>query len=122
MLSDIQSLIDLPFTATSLTEDTASMSLMDRFEEEDGSDSGKSRGSSGSLLTLHTSRLGDLTTEVFQNISWFTEQECCQCIMTSSTVTGGLNVHITLTLDMLSVLLLTVIIYPDRGEALQVTL
>ena len=65
---------------------------------------------------------GDLTTEVFQNISWFTEQECCQRIMTSSTVTGGLNVHITLTLDMLSVLLLTVIIYPDRGEALQVTL
>ena len=33
------------------------MSLMDRYEEEDGSDSGKSRGSSGSSLTLHTSRL-----------------------------------------------------------------
>ena len=33
------------------------MSLMDRCEEEDGSDSGKSRGSSGSSLTLHTSRL-----------------------------------------------------------------
>ena len=33
------------------------MSLMDWYEEEDGSDSGKSRGSSGSSLTLHTSRL-----------------------------------------------------------------
>ena len=39
------------------SEDIASMSLMDRNEEEDGSDSGKSRGSSGSSLTLHTSRL-----------------------------------------------------------------
>ena len=52
-----QSLIDPPFTGTSLTEDTASMSLMDRYEEEDCSDSGKSRGSSGSSLMLHTSRL-----------------------------------------------------------------
>ena len=32
------------------------MSLMNRYEE-DGSDSGKSLGSSGSSLTLHTSRL-----------------------------------------------------------------
>ena len=56
MLSDIQSLIDLPFTAKDVSEDTASMSLMGS-SEEDGSDSGKSRGSSGSLLTLHTSRL-----------------------------------------------------------------
>ena len=41
----------------SLTEAIAGMSLMDRYEEEDGSDSGKSLGSSGSSLTLHTSRL-----------------------------------------------------------------
>ena len=40
-----------------MTEDTASMPVVDRFEEEDGSDSGKSRGTSGSSLTLHTSRL-----------------------------------------------------------------
>ena len=56
-MNTFQSLIDPPFTGTSLTEDTASMSLMDRCEEEDCSDSGKSRGSSGSSLTLHTSRL-----------------------------------------------------------------
>ena len=51
-----QSLIDHPFTGTSLTEDTASMPVVDRCEE-DCSDSGKSCGSSGSSLLLHTSRL-----------------------------------------------------------------
>ena len=51
-----QSLIDHPFTGTSLTEDTASMPVVDRCEE-DCSDSGKSCGSSGSSLLVHTSRL-----------------------------------------------------------------
>ena len=47
---------DHPFQGLRITEDTASMPVVDRFEE-DGSDSGKSRGTSGSSLTLHTSRL-----------------------------------------------------------------